>query len=152
MNGCVETKRNEVVTSRDRKRYARARARGEALEQEPSGVVSARYDENRDGIELTFRGGALMAIPRRMIPGLESAAKPTLNAIHVSPAGDALSWPALDVDVYVPGLVERAFGHRLFAEATGRLGMDQGPKAKVPTTKPRISSGQTGRPRKRSPT
>jgi hypothetical protein len=26
----------------------------------------------------------------------------------VSPAGDALLWPAIDADVYVPGLVERA--------------------------------------------
>ena len=45
-----------------------------------------------------------------------------LQTITVSPAGDALSWPALDIDAYVPGLVERAFGTRLFAPATGQRG------------------------------
>jgi hypothetical protein len=33
-----------------------------------------------------------------------------LDAILVSPAGDALSWPLLDVDVHVPGLVQRVLG------------------------------------------
>ena len=36
-----------------------------------------------------------MAIPRAMIPGLESASKLNLEAVDVSPAGDALSWPRL---------------------------------------------------------
>ena len=49
-----------------------------------------------------------------MIPGLEQASTSKLDAILVSPAGDALSWPSLDVDVHVSGLVERAFGNRLF--------------------------------------
>ena len=47
-------------------------------------------------------------IPRRIIPGLDEAPATALDApISVSPAGDALSWPSLDVDVYIPGLVER---------------------------------------------
>jgi hypothetical protein len=41
----------------------------------------------------------------------------------VSPAGDTLSWPSLNVDVYIPGLVERAFGTRLFAVVTRRHAM-----------------------------
>jgi hypothetical protein len=53
-------------------------------------------------------------------PDTTRIGKPTLNAIHVSPAGDALSWPALHVDVYVLGLVELAFGKRLFGVAAGR--------------------------------
>src|ERR1700694_569205 len=95
------------VTSKDRERYARARARGQARAKHPSAVVSARYDESRDRVDLTFGGGGSMAIPRAMIPGLKSASKANLEAIEVSPAGDALSWPSLDADVYIPGLVER---------------------------------------------
>ena len=72
-----------------------------------------------------------MAIPRAMIPGLESASKSNLEAIEVSPAGDALLWPSLDVDVYIPGLVERAFGTRLFARATGQRGGRRRSKAKA---------------------
>lgn len=47
-----------------------------------------------------------MAIPRKMIRGLERASTSKLEATSLSPAGDTLSWPSLDVDVYVPGLVE----------------------------------------------
>jgi len=54
-----------------------------------------------------------------------------LESISVSLAGDALSWPSLDVDVYVPGLVERAFGTRLFAGATGQRGGRRRSKAKA---------------------
>ncbi len=88
-----------------------------------------------------------MAIPRQMIPGLESASTPNLEAIQVSPAGDALSWPSLDVDVYVPGLVERAFGNRLFAAATGRRGGRRRSKAKAAAAK--LNGAKGGRPRKR---
>ena len=108
------------MTSRDRIRFARARARGEAGANDPSAVVKARYDESRDRIELTFGGGGLMAIPRKLIPELESTTTRNLKAIEVSLAGDALSWPSLHVDVYVPGLVEHAFGKRLFGVAAGR--------------------------------
>jgi hypothetical protein len=88
-----------------------------------------------------------MAIPRAMIPGLESASKSNLEAIEVSPAGDALLWPSLDVEVYVPGLVERAFGNRLFAAATGRRGGRRRSKAKAAAAK--VNGAKGGRPRKR---
>lgn len=52
-----------------------------------------------------------MAIPRKTVPGLERASSGTLQAVEVSGAGDALSWRTLDVDVYVPSLIERALGH-----------------------------------------
>ena len=135
------------VTSKDRERYARARARGEARAQEPSAVVEARYDPDGDLINLKFAGGGSMAIPRRIIPGLDRASASTMESIVVSAAGDALSWPSLDVDVYVPGLVERAFGTRLFAAATGRRGGRKRSKAKAAAA--RANGAKGGRPRKR---
>ena len=88
-----------------------------------------------------------MAIPRKAVPGLERATLATIEAVVVSPAGDALSWPALDVDIYVPGLVERVFGTRLFAAATGRRGGQRRSKAKAAASKTNGAKG--GRPRKR---
>ena len=111
-----------AVTRTDRKRYAYARARGRARTQDASAVVDAHYDKSRDRVDLMFDGGSAMSIPRNMIPGLERASTSQLETILVSPAGDALSWPSLDVDVYVPGLVERAFGSRLFAAPPRRGG------------------------------
>jgi hypothetical protein len=88
-----------------------------------------------------------MAIPRKVVPGLERATAAKMESIEVSPAGDALSWPSLDVDVYVPGLVERAFGSRLFAAATGRRGGRTRSKAKAAAAKANGAKG--GRPHKR---
>ena len=135
------------VSSKDRERYARARAREEARAQDPSAVVEARYDSDRDLIDLKFGGGGSMAIPRKVVPGLQRASVSKIGSIVVSPAGDALSWPSLDVDVYVPGLVERAFGSRLLAAATGRRGGQRRSKAKAAAAKANGVKG--GRPRKR---
>lgn len=88
-----------------------------------------------------------MAIPRKAVPGLESAPAARMKTIVISPARDALSWPSLDVDVYIPGLVERAFGSRLFAAATGRRGGRRRSKAKAAAAKANGAKG--GRPRKR---
>ncbi len=54
-----------------------------------------------------------MTIPRRVIPGIEREPASVLEMLVLSPARNALRWPLLDVDVYVPGLVERAFGLRM---------------------------------------
>src|SRR6266540_4021902 len=102
---------------------------------------------SKDLIELEFAGGSSMTILRKIVPGLERASTSKLGSIVVSPAGDALSWPSLDVDVYVPGLVERAFGTRLFAAATGRRGGRRRSKAKAAAAKANGARG--GRPRKR---
>ena len=135
------------MTAKDRERYAQARARGRARAEDPSSVVEARYDSDADAIDLTFTSGGSMSIPRRIVPGLERAAESKIESIVVSPAGDALSWPSLDVDVYVPGLVERAFGTRLFAASTGRRGGRRRSKAKA--TAARANGAKGGRPRKR---
>jgi len=135
------------VTSKDRERFARARARGKARSQDASAVVDARYDAHRDAIDVKFRGGGSMMIPRQIIPRLKEAPASSLEPISISPAGDALSWPSLDVDVYVPGLVERAFGTRLFATATGRRGGRRRSKAKAAAA--RTNGAKGGRPRKR---
>ena len=62
-------------------------------------VGRMRYDADRDLIHLRFGGGGSMAIPRKGVPGLQRASASTMESIVVSPAGDALSWPSLDVDV-----------------------------------------------------
>lgn len=98
-------------------------------------------------MELTFRGGGSMAIPRTLVPGLDRGAAADLEAPNVSPAGDALSWPALDRDVSVPGLVARAFGTQLFAAATGRQGGRRRTKAKAVAAK--LNGAKGGRPRKK---
>ena len=135
------------VTGKERERLTRARARGQARAQDPSAVVQAQYVATRDAIDLRFCSGGSMTIPRQIVPGLEDVPASALGGISVSPAGDALSWPSLDVDVNVPGLVERAFGTRLFARATGQRGGRRRSKAKAAAA--RTNGAKGGRPRKR---
>jgi hypothetical protein len=135
------------VTAKDRDRFTRARARGDARAQDPSAIVEAHYDATREAIDLRFRSGGSMTIPRQIVPGLDDVAASALGTISISPAGDALSWPSLDVDVYSPGLVERAFGTRLFARATGQRGGRRRSKAKAAAA--RANGAKGGRPRQR---
>ena len=86
------------VTAKDRERFARARARGEARAHDPSAIVEARYDVARDAIDLGFLSGGVITIPRQIVPGLDAVPTAVLQAIGVSPTGDALSWRSLDVD------------------------------------------------------
>ena len=135
-------------TAVDRDRFTAARARGEARAQDASALVDAHFDRKSDAVFLIFRGGGSMTIPRHAIPGLERQPASVLEAMILSPAGDALLWPAIDADVYVPGLVERAFGSRLFAAAAGRRGGQRKTKAKMAAA--RRNGAKGGRPRKRA--
>src|SRR5687768_8484646 len=110
------------TSAEDRERYARARAVGAREAHAPSAVTTARYIGRRDAIELEFAGGGTMTIPREAIGELADASPSILNGVTVSPAGDALAWRALDVDIYIPGLLERVFGTRMFAASSGRRG------------------------------
>ena len=133
---------------KDRERFARARARGLARSRAASAILDAHYDVGRDAIDLQFRGGGSMMIPRQIIPGLKQAPASALGEpISISPAGDALSWPSLDLDIYVPGLVERAFGAHLFVAATRRQTGRTRSKAKGTAAK--VLGAKGGRPGKR---
>jgi hypothetical protein len=133
-------------TAKDRERFDAARARGKARAEDPSAVVAAHYDRDSDGFRLEFRRGGSMTIPRRFIPGLDGRPVSTLESVSVSPAGDALLWTSIDTDVYVPGLVEQAFGHRLFAAAAGRRGGRRRSKAKAVAARQNGAKG--GRPKR----
>lgn len=134
------------ITAEDRERFARAREVGKRESADPSAVSSARYIQRRDAIELEFVGGGTMTIPRQLIPELEGVSPAILASVILSPAGDALAWRTLDIDLYIPGLVERAFGNRILAASSGRRGGQRTSKAKAAAARANGATG--GRPRK----
>lgn len=134
------------ITTEDRERFARAREAGQRASHDPSAVTGARYVLRRDAIELMFAGGGTMTIPRQLIPELERVSPAVLSSVTLSPAGDALAWRTLDIDLYVPGLVERAFGSRILAASSGRRGGQRTSKAKAAAARTNGATG--GRPRK----
>lgn len=64
-------------------------------------LTKAMYNETVDAIELTFRGGTTVTIPRGRIPALADVPKRDLGMVSVSPAGDAVSWRSADIDIDV---------------------------------------------------
>lgn len=134
------------ITAEDRERYARARETGEREAHDSSAVSAARYIGRRDAIELEFVGGGTMTIPRHSISELTDAPPSVLSSLTVSPAGDALACRALDVDIYIPGLVERVFGTRILAASSGRRGGRRTSKVKAAAARQNGAKG--GRPRK----
>ena len=54
--------------------------------------------------------GVELVIPRTLLQGLEHATPAQLANVEIDGAQAGLHWPQLDVDHYVPGLIEGVFG------------------------------------------
>jgi hypothetical protein len=123
--------------------FAKARAEGRAFQRDPSYATGVEYDEGRDMIDIHFRCGATITIPRRYYPGLEKQ-KP-IGPITVL-GGDGLDIEAMDLQVYIPGLVEHVFGPRMITRAAAVYAGRQKSEAKAKAA--RINGRKGGRPKK----
>ena len=87
------------------------------LEGEPR-VVAAEYLGGRaDVIVLRLSTGGRLAIPREYLQGLEHATEAQLAEIQLWGGGISVSWPQLDVDHYLPHLLERRYGDARWMQA-----------------------------------
>ena len=79
---------------------------------------------NNGGLPLPARRHQLAfhAFPVALAEGLADAPPSKLKKIKISPNGRGLHWPLLDADLYVPGLIEGAFGSRRWMQQIGKLG------------------------------
>jgi hypothetical protein len=77
------------------------------------------------------------------VEGLEDAKPSQLSAIEISPSGFGIHFPAVDADLYVPGIVEGFLGSKKWAAS--RLGQ---PASKAKKAAARINGRLGGRPRK----
>jgi hypothetical protein len=131
------------ITAKDRKEFAKARAEGRAFERDPSYAIGVEYDEARDMIDIHFRCGGTISVPRRSYPGLEKQ-KPTGPITVLS--GDGLDIEPMDLQVYIPGLILAAFGPRLITRAAMVHAGRQKSEAKAAAA--RLNGRKGGRPRK----
>lgn len=123
-----------------------AEERAEAL-REAGYAVSARYDRATERVIIDLNTGVQLIVPTAKIEGLSGAAPEDLEEIEVSPAGLGLYWPALDADVYLPGLLQGIFGtRRWMAGQLGATGGKARSAAKVAAARENGRKG--GRPRK----
>jgi hypothetical protein len=126
----------------------------EAGNNEPR-AISAHFDRASKRLQIELQDGVAMMIPVASIQGLEKAKAREIEAVELLAQGYALHWPAMDVDVTVPGLVAGVFGTRQwmrqiasgFLSEAGRKGGSASTKAK--RTAARANGKLGGRPRKK---
>jgi len=130
----------------DDKTLLEAEARMQKLRQNGY-AVTARYDRRASKVIIKMHTGVQMAIPVRLIEGLADASPADLEHVEISPSGLGLYWPAIDVDIYIPSLMQGIFGTKdWMAKHLGALGGSVRSAAKSAAARENGRKG--GRPRK----
>ena len=111
-------------------------------------AVAAEYRLRTDTVAIKLATGVEIVIPRHLLQGLESARPADAARVRVENFGSALRWPKLDVDHYVPGLLEGVFGTRRWMAEIGRKGGAVRSRAKARSS--RVNGRKGGRPRKQT--
>jgi Protein of unknown function (DUF2442) len=127
-----------------------ATKRAERRRSTDPAAVAARYDRGRDRVVVELSSGYEVAFPPRRAQGLERAKPSELAAIEISPSGFGLHFPKIDVDLWLPALLEGVFGSRRWMAA--RLGARGGKaRSKAKARAARANGKLGGRPRKARP-
>ncbi len=72
-------------------------------------ALSASYDRALDIIILRLNNGRRLVIPREELQGLENATEAQISQIEIF-SGLDIAWPQLDLDHYLPALVDGIYG------------------------------------------
>lgn len=137
------------LTSITEAQFAEAGATGEALARSQPSAVMARYDRSLAKIVVELSNGVTLMFKPQLAEGLEHAKPTQLARIVISPSGFGFHFPALDVDLYLPGLLQGFFGStRWHAAQLGRAGGRATTSAKAAAARQNGKLG--GRPRKKA--
>lgn len=127
-----------------RSRLERARAKGSDIIKHGPVAVAARYRAGMIFVELN--SGVEVRFPVRLAQGLENGSSKDLAEIQIEARGLGLHWPRLDVDLYVPSLLQGVLGTRKWMAEIGKLGgsVTSAAKAKAAAENGKLG----GRPKK----
>jgi hypothetical protein len=122
--------------------------RGSEAGQEPRVLeVEYRAGHGLDLLILKMNDGHRVCIPREDLQGLASAAKQEVAKVEILGQGTGLHWPTLDIDLYVPALLQQIYGTRRWMAQLGRRGGAVTSVAKAEAAKQNGAKG--GRPRRK---
>lgn len=134
-----------VITETDR---GAANARGAERQAGFPTAISASYNSALGKLEIHLSNGLTLSFSPQLAQGLEHAQPCDLSAIDISPSGLGLHFPAVDADLYLPGLLEGLLGSRNWMAA--RMGQAGGRATSAAKTAAARANGRRGgRPRKR---
>lgn len=108
-------------------------------------AVAATYRAKDDRIAITLATGVELAIPRKLLQGLEHAPAKLVGEVEILGPGTSLHWESLDVDHYIPSLIEGIFGNRRWMSELGKRGGKARTEAKAQAARENGRKG--GRPR-----
>src|SRR2546423_4902005 len=92
--------------------FERANQRAKDLEARIPRAVSAHYDRKTKRIVIHLNSKLIVSFSPADVEGLEDARPSQLREMEVSPSGFGVHFPALDADLYVPGLLDGFLGSR----------------------------------------
>ena len=119
--------------------------RGQAARNSEPRATSATYDARSQKVVIGLSNGITVAVPVDLIEGLAGATAAERAEVEVQGSGYGLQWPALDIDVSVPGLMAGVFGTRAHM---ARLAGQATSTAKAAASRKNGAKG--GRPRKQT--
>jgi hypothetical protein len=125
-------------------RLERARAKGAHSVKHGPVAIDARYRAGMIVVELS--SGVEVRFPAKLAQGLENGSPRDLSLIKIEARGLGLHWPRLDVDLYVPGLLQGVLGTRKWMADIGKIGGSVTSAAKAKTSAENGKLG--GRPKK----
>ena len=121
-------------------------AQANVREQYRPKAVAVAYRTKDDVITIKLATGVELAIPRKLLQGLESATAEQLAEVELWGPGSSLHWESLDVDHYIPSLIEGVFGNRRWMSEIGKKGGAQRSDAKASAARENGRKG--GRPKR----
>src|SRR5690606_4171094 len=123
-----------------------ARTRAHELKNHMPQATGAVYNPDTGLVCIRLSNGIVIGLPAAQTQGLETAGTKDLSAIRISPSGYGIHFPKLDVDLYLPALMEGIFGTKAWMAERGRKGGQAATKAKKAAARANGKLG--GRPRK----
>jgi hypothetical protein len=85
-------------------------------------ALSAEYNADSDVVVLHIDDGSQLSIPRKQLQGLENATEAQISQIEIF-AGLDIAWPQLDLDHYLPALLQGIYGSDKWMSSLGRRGV-----------------------------
>jgi hypothetical protein len=127
--------------------FLRANRRGRSMRKKGPIVIAARYDSKIRRVVFTLSSGLDISFAPQSAQGLECASSSELKEIEISPSGLGIHFPKLDIDLYVPALLEGSLGSRKWMAA--RLGAAGGSSTSTAKRRASRANGKLGgRPRR----
>jgi Protein of unknown function (DUF2442) len=121
-------------------------ARAKIYDQYRPKAIAATYHRKEDVIVIKFATGVDLTVPRTLLQGLEHATPAQLAEVEIVGVETGLHWESLDVDHYIPAMLEGVFGNRSWMSQLGKIGGASRSEAKKNAA--RSNGRKGGRPRK----